>query len=300
MNAKILLFSRKIEKMKLEFKTSRETRAEKFLREKLPFIRKNFIQKLFRKREIKVEGIPQKVETRLPADSIVEVFLPDPHKHFFELTGNTIIFENADLIAFDKRAGISTHAGVGTRGNDLRTATEVLLRKKLVVVHRIDKPTSGVVIFAKNQKIARLLEEEFRQRRVEKKYFAVVEGIPKTSEGVVDLRLKRVGKRMEISEAGLEAQTFWKVIKKTGKHALLEIQIKTGRTHQIRAHLTAIGLPVVGDETYLSTSSRQAEKSLKEKSLPPRERGRMLLHASDLKILDYKFHAKLPAKFHEN
>ncbi len=289
--------------MKFEFKVSRDSRAEKFLREKLPFLRRNFLQKLFRKREIKVGGIPQKIGARLPANSIVEVFLPDPHKHFFELTGNKILFENADLIAFDKYAGISTHAGVGTRSNDLRTAAEVLLQKKLIVVHRVDKPTSGVVIFAKNQRIARLLEEEFRQRRVEKKYFAIVAGVPRKKEGVIDLNLKRVGKRVEISENGMEAKTFWKVIKKMDKHVLLEIKIETGRTHQIRVHLAAIGLPVVGDETYFSassysTGSGQARRA--EKSLPSQKWGRMLLHASELQILDYKFQAKLPTEFHEN
>ncbi len=284
----ILLFCRKIEKLKLEFKTSREIRIEKFLAEQLPFLRRNFLQKLFRKREVKVEGVAQKIDAKAPANTNVEVFLPNSQKHFSALTGNEIIFENEHLIAFNKRAGISTHAGIGTRGDDLRNCAKTLLEIKLIVVHRIDKQTSGVVIFAKNQKTARALEEEFRKRRVGKKYFAVVEGIPKTKEGEINLRLKRKDKVMEVSESGVESKTNWKIVKVLtpeisrgiGKRALLEVEIETGRMHQIRVHLAAIDHPVVGDNLYGKG-----------------EEERMLLHSGELRILDYKFQAKLPLSF---
>lgn len=291
--------------MKLIFENSKEVRLEKFMQAKLPFLRRAFVQKLFRKKEIKVAEKPQKADAKIPAHSKVEVFLPDPRKYFFELTGNRILFEDTNVVAFDKRAGIATHAGVGTRGDDLRNCAETLLQQKLIVVHRLDRATSGVVVFAKNAAAARKLEDEFRQRKVFKKYFAVVEGIPKKPNGEINLDLKKVGQKMEIVKKGLSAQTFWKVIQKhpslrqptealakvgkrgssracrgAGGFSLLEVEITTGRTHQIRVHLAAIGLPVVGDDLY-----GHAKDS------------RMLLHAAELKILDYTFEAKIPQAF---
>ncbi|MFH1375294.1 MAG: RluA family pseudouridine synthase [Patescibacteria group bacterium] len=280
--------------MKITLSTTRAIRCEKFLREKLPFLRRSFLQKLFRKREIKVGNTARALDAKVSTGENITVFLPDPRKYFFDLTGNEILFEDGDVIAFNKRAGISTHAGVGTRGNDLRTAAEFLLKLKLIVVHRIDKATSGVIVFAKNQQTARTLEDEFRKRKVGKQYFVVVEGIPRAREGVIALRLKRKGKLMEIDKTGVEAETSWKLLtpeisRGRQKTALLEIEIKTGRMHQIRVHLSAIGHPVIGDELYGYDKS--------EKALFPRKRGRMLLHASKLKILDYEFEAKIPSEF---
>jgi len=269
--------------VKLEFKTIREIRAEKFLTEKLPFLKRSFLQKLFRKHEIKVAKIPQKMDSKIATNSIVEIFLPDPRKYFFELTGNQIIFEDKSVIVFSKRAGLATHAGVGTRGDDLRNCAEILFNLKLTVVHRLDRGTSGVIIFAKNQTMARKLENEFRERKVFKKYFAVVAMIPKSSSGEIDFPLKKVGQKMEITGKGLAAQTFWKLEKRLKNSALLEVEITTGRTHQIRAHLFAVGLPVVGDPIYGSAKN-----------------ARMLLHASELKILEYHFKTKIPPEFYEN
>jgi len=273
--------------MKLEFKNSREIRAEKFLADELPFLKRSFLQKLFRKREIKVGGIAQKVDAKIPPNSTVEIFLPEPRKYFADLTGNAIIFEDDNVIVFDKRAGIPTHSGIGTRGDDLKNCARILLKRNLTVVHRIDRATSGVVIFAKNQKTARKLEDEFRARRAEKIYHAVVEGRPPL-EGMSEKKILRMGKQMEISEKGVAAKTLWKVVRKLGRNSLLEIRIETGRMHQIRVHLAAAGFPVVGDALYPSTGSGQAGRATNS---------RMLLHSSSLKILDYTFTAKLPEEF---
>ncbi len=281
--AKILLFSSKIVKLKIELTNTREIRAEKFVAEKLPFLKRTFLQKLFRKREIKVAKIPLKAEAKIAANSVVEVFLPDPRKFFSELTGNQIIFEDKNVIAFAKRAGLTTHAGVGTHGDDLRSCAETLLNLRLTVVHRLDRATSGIVIFAKNAATARKLEEAFRARQVFKKYFAVVAKLPRENSGEINLSLKKVGPKMEIAKIGLAAQTFWKVVKRFSNSTLLEVEITTGRTHQIRAHLAAVGMPIVGDSMYGKAQD-----------------ARMLLHAGELKILDYNFSAEIPPEFYAN
>lgn len=271
-------------KLKLELKNTREIRAEKFVAEKLPFLKRTFLQKLFRKREIKVEKVALKADSKIVANSVVEVFLPDPRKFFTELTGNQIIFEDKNVIALAKRAGLTTHAGVGTHGDDLRSCVETLLNLRLTVVHRIDRATSGVVIFAKNAGTARKLEDAFRAHQASKKYFAVVSKQPRENSGEINLELKKVGQKMEIMKSGLTAQTFWKVVKRFRNNAaLLEVEITTGRTHQIRAHLAAVGMPIVGDSMY-----GEAQNS------------RMLLHAGELKILDYNFAAEIPPEFYEN
>jgi 23S rRNA-/tRNA-specific pseudouridylate synthase len=161
------------------------------------------------------------------------------------------------------------------------------LKRNLIVIHRIDRATSGVVIFAKNQKTARKLEDEFRERRAEKIYHAVVEGRPPLA-GVSEKKILRMGKKMELSEKGVAAKTLWKVVRKLGRNSLLEIRIETGRMHQIRVHLAAAGFPVVGDALYPSTGSGQARRATES---------RMLLHSSSLKILGYTFEAKLPEEF---
>lgn len=271
-------------KLKLELTNTREIRAEKFVAEKLPFLKRTFLQKLFRKREIKVAKIPLKAEAKIAANSVVEVFLPDPRKFFSELTGNQILFEDKNVIAFAKRAGLTTHAGVGTHGDDLRSCAETLLNLRLTVVHRLDRATSGVVIFAKNAATARKLEEAFRSRQVFKKYFAVVARLPRENSGEINLSLKKVGPKMEIVKVGLAAQTFWKVVRRLHNNtALLAVEITTGRTHQIRAHLAAVGMPIVGDSMYGNAQD-----------------ARMLLHAGELKILDYNFSAEIPPEFYAN
>ncbi|MFH0776259.1 MAG: RluA family pseudouridine synthase [Patescibacteria group bacterium] len=269
--------------MKIEFQTNREVRANKFLAEKLPFLKRTFVQKLFRKKEIKLGKVAQKPDSKIQVGETLAIFLPDPRKYFFELTGNKIVFEDRDVIAFDKRSGLATHLGVGTKNDNLRDCAETLLGLRLIVVHRLDRGTSGLVVFAKNQKMARQLENEFRERKVFKKYFALVTKIPREKSGEVNLDLKKVGAKMEIVKQGLPAQTFWQVVKTFKNSALLAVEIKTGRTHQIRAHLAAIGLPILGDSLY----------GVGEKS-------RLFLHAAELRILNYNFTSAVPAEFYEN
>ena len=277
--------------MKIEFTASKTTRLDRLVQEKFPYIRRAFLQKLFRKKEIKVAGQANKFDVKIDTGKQIQVFLPDPKKNFSAMTGCQILFEDSDIIAFDKRAGLVTHAGVGTRGNTLREAAEGLLNLKLIVVHRIDAGTSGAIIFAKKSDIARKLEAEFKNRRVKKIYHAVVSRIPKENSGIINFSLKKSGEKMKVVQSGgMSAETKWKVIQKLKNSALLEVEILTGRTHQIRVHLAEIGYPVVGDDVYGSTSLTTSGNKLPSS-------GRMLLHASRLKILDYDIQAKLPNEF---
>jgi RluA family pseudouridine synthase len=265
--------------MKIDFKASRGGRLERLVRERLPYVRRAFLQKLFRKREIKVGDTARRSDADVSAGEKITVFLPDSRKNFRIITGCEILFENGEVIAFDKAAGVTTHKGIGTKGKTLRESAEELLELNLRVVHRLDRDTSGVLIFAKTKKACEKIAEEFRQRRTDKTYHAVIVGIPKEKSGIITFPLKKVDERIVVAKSGgLSAETHWKLIKKLKDSALVEVKLITGRTHQIRVHFQALGHPIVGDKLYNDTDSKD----------------RMMLHASQLKILDYTFEAKLP------
>lgn len=269
--------------MKLEFVTDRAIRLQRFAEQQLPFLSRAFLQKLFRQKEIKLNGKTARPEATAKVKDTVAVFLPDPRRHFGLLTGCEIIFEDDQIIAFDKRAGLPVVPGIGTHGATLGEAAHRLLRLNLTIVHRLDRDTSGVIVLAKNAKMARRLEAEFRARQVAKTYLAVVTGIPREKSGMITLPLKKSGRKIVVTKTGgLSAETHWQLVRKLGRNSLLEIKPKTGRTHQIRVHLASIGYPIVGDKLYGPAGKNQS---------------RHLLHASKLKILNYELEAKLPVNF---
>ena len=121
------------------------------------------------------------------------------------------------------------------------------------IVHRLDRDTSGVILVAKNDASHNALARQLKERSVEKTYLALVEGTPKPAEGVIDAPIARDPKnrkRMAIVEGGRESVTAYKVVERFASYSLVEARPKTGRTHQIRVHLAAIGHPIVGDRVY--------------------------------------------------
>jgi len=174
----------------------------------------------------------------------------------------TILYEDAHLLVIDKPAGLVVHPAAGHPGGTLVNAVlhhcqdlsgiGGVLRPG--IVHRLDKETSGVLVVAKSDAAHWGLAAQFKQRQIEKTYLALVFSDPKEAEGRIDLPVGRhpqERQRMSThSRRGKTAVTKWRVIERYGAASLLEVTIETGRTHQIRVHLSAIGYPVIGDRVY--------------------------------------------------
>ena len=175
-----------------------------------------------------------------------------------------IIFEDHSLLVLNKHAGMVVHPGDGTGGDTLVHAllhhcgenglSSVGAPDRAGIVHRLDKETSGVILVAKSDSAHHALFSQFAERKTSKEYLALSSGIPRDSSGSVTLPIGRHPKvrvKMAVAEHGKPAHTDWQVVESFGTNAsLVRCNIHTGRTHQIRVHLSSIGHPVIGDETY--------------------------------------------------
>lgn len=196
-----------------------------------------------------------------------------------------IIYEDEDLLVVNKAPGMVVHPAPGHHDDTLVNAL-VSYRPELQgiggeerpgIVHRLDKDTSGLLIVAKNTRTLAKLTDEMKEHQITKRYIALVDGLLSLDQGSIDApigRDPRYRQQMKITSVGSrEARTHFKVLKRFQNHTLLLLQLETGRTHQIRVHLKAIGHPIVGDPVYGS------KKSLKGISLT-----RQFLHAYQLEF----------------
>ena len=213
-----------------------------------------------------------------------------------------VIYEDDDMLVINKEKGIVVHPGNGNPDGTLANAVMARCKGGLSgiggkirpgIVHRIDKDTSGLVIIAKNDKAQINLSNQIQKRKVKKTYIALVRGVIKENEATINMPIGRSTKdrkKMAVSKNGKEAITNFKVLKRFTGYTLLEVNIETGRTHQIRVHLAEIGFPIVGDIVYSNGKN------------PFNVEGQML-HAAKLELKhpttqkDVTFEATLPEYF---
>ena len=252
----------------LNFRFDNKTpeRLDKFLVGLLQEFSRSRIQGLIANGLVDVNGLAAKKAGQiLESGSNVTVRIPPPAPTdlIAEEIPLDIVYENDDLIVVNKPAGMVVHPAVGHSSGTLVNAVlgydpdleGIGGEERPGVVHRLDKATSGLILLAKNERAHRWLQDQFRLRKVDKTYLALVDGKPPTPSGRVEAYIGRDQKQRKkmaiVSEnKGRESISEYKTVEEFGKHTLLEFHPLTGRTHQIRLHCAFLKCPIVGDEVY--------------------------------------------------
>ena len=288
-------------------------RLDVFLREKFPAASRGTMQRLIEQGHIRVNGKPVKPTHSPHAGELVEVNWPEarPAEAQPEDIPLDILFEDKSLLVVNKPAGLVVHPAAGHEEHTLVNALLFHCKGSLSgiggvarpgIVHRLDKETSGCLVVAKNDETHLALSEQFSSRVVKKIYHALLCGELAREAGEIHAAIARHPthrKRMAVHDEGdgRAAHTSYRVLEKLKHSTLVEAQIHSGRTHQIRVHFQHLGYPVIGDETY------GAKQNKKLKELVNYAAPRVLLHAKELSFIhprtkkSAKFSAPLPPDF---
>lgn len=290
-------------------------RLDTYLRQQLPAVSRGSIQRLIEQGHITVNGQPTKPTHTPRAGEIVQIVWPEARSAEAQAEDIplAVLFEDEALLVLNKPAGLVVHPAAG---NEEHTLVNALLHHcagelsgiggvaRPGIVHRLDKETSGCLVVAKNDETHVALSNQFAGRTVEKFYLALVCGVLPRDEGNIRAAIARHPthrKRMAVrnEDEGRAAHTGYRVIERLREATLVEAQLFTGRTHQIRVHFQHLGFPIAGDSTYgLRQTKRLAE-------LTHYEAPRVLLHSHKLGFIHPRtgkpvnFTAPWPADFAE-
>jgi 23S rRNA pseudouridine955/2504/2580 synthase len=259
-------------------------RIDNYLLARLKGVPKSHVYRIVRSGEVRINSkrveVSQKVvagdRIRVPPVRVAERDAPEPAPHF----KLPVIFEDEHLLAIDKPSGIAVHGGSGVAHGVIESLRAMRPQARfLELVHRLDRETSGVLLLAKKRAALTALHEMMRSRDMDKRYLAGVAGRFRNERQRVRLSLaKRVTKegekRVSVSESGQQAETVFHLVERSPQYSLLEAELLTGRTHQIRVHLAHLGHPVLGDDKY---GDFELNKALRKQGLK-----RMFLHAAKL------------------
>jgi 23S rRNA pseudouridine1911/1915/1917 synthase len=297
-----------------------DKRLDQYLASHLTETSRARVQLLIGEEKVLVDDVAQKSSFRLRGGEKITILgeaqLP-PLRALAENIPLDVVYEDDDLAVINKPAGMMVHAGAGATEAERNRGTLVngLLYRfnnlssmsgelRPGIVHRLDKETSGLIVVAKNDEAHRKLASQFSGREVKKTYIALVHGWPEQNQGTISAAISRDDvRRIRMTtrgSGGREAVTHYTVQKRydsaVGKFALLEVKIDTGRTHQIRVHLSSLGLPVAGDTLY------GAPRELRGKNAAWASLQRNFLHSAQLQFThprtqkQLSFSAELPAE----
>jgi len=266
---------------------------------------RSYAQKLIDQGFVKVNDRKTKASYRLKRDDKVSIEIPPPKKLEVkpEKIPLDIIYEDDDLIVVNKAKGMVVHPAAGNYSGTLVNALLYHCKKlspiggvlRPGIVHRLDKDTSGLLVVAKNEKAHLSLSKQIKERKAARTYVALVHGVLKQNQGIIEARMGRHPvhrKKMAVisqimsrvsSLKSREAITYYKVLERFKNYTLIEVKLKTGRTHQIRVHMSHIGHPVVGDQTY---GKRKNEFGIKGQVLHAGLLG--FVHPSTGKYMEFK------------
>lgn len=243
-----------------------KVRIDKFLSSNLNLSR-NLIKDSIKNCNVKVNGKKINPSYVLKNGDLVDIEIIEEQKEEITLEdindlNKQIVYEDEEILVINKNKGLIVQSSIGNG----KTLSDILYEKYLKegitlpgedgrrgIVHRLDKDTSGLMVIAKTENAYIFLIEEFKERRTKKKYKTIVKGIIKEDENEIDMPIGRdeVNRhKMKVRRDGKNARTVFKVIERFGNYTYLDVRIYTGRTHQIRVHLSKIGYPILGDEIY--------------------------------------------------
>jgi 23S rRNA pseudouridine1911/1915/1917 synthase len=282
-------------------------RLDQYLTATLGHISRSRVQELIAQSKVLVGGSPARASYKLRGDELIEIVGPaerPPLRATPEDIPLEIIYEDEALAVVNKPAGMTVHAGSGNEERNRGTLVNALLHRfsalsgvsgelRPGIVHRLDKQTSGLIVVAKTDEAHRKLAAQFAGRQVKKKYIALVHGWPERSSVTIESKIgrdrihrQRMTSKLEIGRAAI---SHYKVLKRIespyGKFALLEVRIETGRTHQIRVHLSSLKHPIVGDTLYgapgtLKAAPGKRKTGMKQEVSAPRN----FLHAAEIEF----------------
>src|SRR5436190_3400081 len=294
-------------------------RLDAYLAEQIEGWSRSRLQRLIENGDILVNQKEAKASYRLRESDEIDVDLTEAPVAKFEPENIPldIVFEDEYLAVINKPAGMVVHPGAGVQSGTLANAiaghfkfeiSDLKLQRKerVEIVHRLDKDTSGLIVVAKDEETAEALSTQFHEREVYKSYVALVHGSPDQNTGKIEApigRNKHNRLRMKVATHGRSALSLWKVRQRFTKFTLLDVEIKTGRTHQIRVHMAYINHPIVGDEIYNEGRDNTVADSDVRNAI--RNLGRFFLHAERLSFTHPKtgkrmeFVQEMPAELTE-
>lgn len=266
--------------LNLEEEKEPKYRLDLLMVEKYKSYNRSSLQKFIESGFVTVNGeLARKPNQKFTKDVVIDLKVPEDLKNAD--VKPEVIYEDNDVVVLDKPAGLLSMA----KGE---YCPEKTLEDFGLLVHRLDRDTSGVVILAKTPKVQSFLRKQFQDRTTHKTYYAVVEGRPKLDKARVNLPISRDLKRpttFRVDANGKPSETYYEVVRSDDKHSLVELRPTTGRTHQLRVHMKYLGHPILGDRVY---GDEKAD--------------RLYLHAGKLEITlpggkRTTFEAKLPEEF---